>query len=320
MKKMLLMLMSVLLTSCSQDNMLVHEKTEYVEVPSEVPVYIETVIPSDTSDAEVWVDSFWQPRSVDGVDILWIIDTSGSMSQYNSALLLGIEAMLNALPESGWRLAMLSNDPERALNEAQFPLVPGDDILDAEDMYSAMGRGHREEGFDAAYEYIVNNPYSSTWMRPDAALLIVFVSDEEEQSDDYFLTVPDFTSWYGSLRGGSAFLSSIVNVYETETVCERPPSPINIGERYMEATNWFGGITVDICSEDWSAGVADASSQVEPHESITLSHIAHKETIRVFIDQQENLDWYYAESENTVYFTVIPAGGSLVEIGYVIKQ
>ena len=48
------------------------------------------------------------------------------------------------------------------------------------DMYNTMQRGGMEEGFDAAYDYIVNNPYSSTWMRPDAALLIVFVSDEEE--------------------------------------------------------------------------------------------------------------------------------------------
>ena len=52
-----------------------------------------------------------------------------------------------ALPESGWRLAMMSNDPDEALIESQFPLVPGDDIVDAENMYNTMGRGHREEGF-----------------------------------------------------------------------------------------------------------------------------------------------------------------------------
>jgi hypothetical protein len=39
-------------------------------------------------------------------------------------------------------------------------------------------------------------------------------------------------------------------------------------------------------------------------------------TIRVFIDGSLNHDWYYAESDNTVYFTVIPSAGQLVEIGY----
>ena len=157
------MLALIFTTSCSNENYLVHSRETLVEVYSEVPVYIETEVPTDQEDVEIWVDSFTQPRSVDGVDILWVIDTSGSMNRYDPNLLAGIEAMLNALPPSGWRLAMTSNDPTKASVEAQFPLVPGDDIADAEAMYAAMGRGAREEGFDAAYEYIVNNPYAVSY-------------------------------------------------------------------------------------------------------------------------------------------------------------
>ena len=73
-----------------------------------------------------------------GVDIIWVIDTSGSMSAYDEELLAGIEAMLLALPESGWRLAMMSNDPGEASIESQFPLVPGDDIVDAEDRMGTL--------------------------------------------------------------------------------------------------------------------------------------------------------------------------------------
>ena len=29
-----------------------------------------------------------------------------------------------------------------------------------------------------------------------------------------------------------------------------------------------------------------------------------------------NHDWYYVEADNTVYFTIIPSAGQLVEIGY----
>ena len=216
---------------------------------------------------------------------------------------------------------MISNDPMKAVAEAQFPLVPGDDIADAEAMYSAMGRGGREEGFDAAYEYIVNNPYASTWMRPDAALLVVFVSDEEDQSDDHFPQVQDFINWYSSQRGGSTFLSSIINVAHADTVCATPPNFIDIGDRYMEATNWFGGIIVDICSEDWSPGVTDASVQVEPHEEWPLSYIPVEPTIRVFIDGQlVTTGWSYDVSINSVLFSTIPSGGQLVEIAYVIDE
>jgi len=312
-------LATVAATGCYTDYQVVYSNrdagtgTEYIEVV-EVPIYVEVEVPSDPG--LIWVDSFTQPQSVDGVDILWVIDTSGSMNRFDPQLMAGIEAMMEALPESGWRLAMMSNDPSQASIEAQFPLVPGDDIDDAMDMYTAMGRGHREEGFDAAYEYIVNNSYAQTWMRHDAALLIVMVSDEEDQSDDHFPVVDDFISWYGIQRSGSAFIASIVNVAQADSVCATPPNAIDIGDRYVEATNWFAGTVVDICSEDWSPGVTDASSQLEPYESITLTHEAIADSIRVFANGSLYHDWYYVSTDNTVYFSVIPDSGALVEVGY----
>jgi hypothetical protein len=290
---------------------------EEVEVEVEVPVYIEVEVPGETEYGEIWVDSDTQSAAIDGVDILWVIDTSGSMYRYDEELEAGIEAMINALPESGWRLAMMSNDPMRAQAEAQFPLVPGDDIDDAMDMYNAMGRGGREEGFDAAYEYLVNNSYATTWLRSDAALLVVFVSDEEEQSDQYMIDVVDWTSWYSTQRGGSAFMSSIVNVEAADSVCPHTVNPIDIGHRYMEATNFFGGVIVDICEEDWSPGVTDATSNVEPFEKIELTYVpVHEETMRVFINGALNWDWHYQSSDNAVHFTVIPAAHDHVEIAY----
>ena len=215
---------------------------------------------------------------------------------------------------------MMSNDPSRAVLENQFPLVPGDDILDAEAMYSAMGRGGMEEGFDATYEYIINNPYSATWMRPDAGLLVVYVSDEEEQSNDHFSAVSDFVSWYRSLRGGSVFLASIVNHDAGESLCDYPPGFMDVGHRYMEATTTFSGNIIDICAEDWSPGVADAAASIEPHESWELTHVAVADSVRVFINgsvvDPGYLTWSYSATDNTVYFHTIPTGSALVEIGY----
>ena len=299
-------------------------ETETVVEEVEVPVYIEVEVPVyiDTGFDDpglIWVDSFTQPNTVDGIDILWIIDTSGSMHRFDAQLLLGIETMLTALPPTSWRLAMMSNDPSRAVLENQFPLVPGDDILDAEAMYSAMGRGGMEEGFDAAYEYIVNNSYSGTWMRPDAGLLVVFVSDEEEQSNDHFSDVSDFISWYGGLRGGSVFLASIVNHDITESMCDWV-SPIDVGDRYMDATNAFGGNIIDICADDWTAGVADAAASVEPHESWTLTHTPIEDSVRVFLNgvltDPGMTTWTYSTTDNAVHFNTIPVGSTLVEIGY----
>ena len=278
-------------------------------------VEVEVEVPGDPLGNQ-WVDSFVQHGGVDGVDILWVIDTSGSMYVYQNRLLAGIEAMLNALPSSDWRLAMVANHPPAAAQEDQFPLVPGDDIVDAEDMYNVMGTGYREDGFDSAYEYIINNPYSATWMRHDSALLVVFVSDEEDQSNGYFGQVGEFTDWYSTLRLGPVYLSSVVTQDPSVSICSTPPHPVDVGDRYMEATNALNGIIVDICAEDWSAGVTDASNQVDPYEWYELTYEPIEDSIRVFIDHVPNNDWTYQASDNTVYFTTIPDAGTWVEIAY----
>ena len=278
-------------------------------------IEVEVEVPGDPIGQQ-WADSFVQPGGVDGVDILWVIDTSGSMYVYQNRLLAGIEAMLNALPSSDWRLAMIANHPPAAAQEDQFPLVPGDDIVDAEDMLNAMGVGYFEEGFDSVYEYIINNPYSATWMRHDSALLVVFVSDEEDQSNGYFGQVGEFTAWYSTLRLGPVYLSSVVTQDPSVSVCSTPPHPINVGDRYMEATNTFNGIIVDICAEDWAAGVTEASNQVDPYEWYELTYEPIEDSIRVFVDHIPNNNWTYQASDNTVYFTIIPDADAWVEIVY----
>ena len=285
-----------------------------VEVEVEVPVYVEVEVP--VNEGIIWVDSFTQHMSVDGVDILWVIDKSGSMSRFNTELIAGIEAMMLALPSADWRLVMISADARKAVLSTEFPLVPGDDIDDAAAMLATLTSAPYEEGFNSVYDYINHNPYSSTWMRPDAGLLVVFVSDEEEQSDLEYPAVSDFISWYGSLRMGSVFMASIINVEADDTLCDYPPNPMDVGDRYMEATSLLGGVVVDICDEDWAPGVTDATQAIDPYENLTLTHKAETDSIRVFIDGSLNHDWYYQESDNTVYFTILPSAGQLVEIGY----
>ena len=286
--------------------------TEEVEV--EVPVYIEVEVP--VNEGEIWIDSFTQHMSIDGIDILWVVDRSGSMNRFNAELLAGVEAMLLALPVSDWRLVMISADPRNSVVSTEFPLVPGDDIDDAAAMLATLTMAPYEEGFNSVYDYINLNPYASTWMRPDAGLLVVFVSDEEEQSDIEYPHPADFLSWYGSLRMGSVFMASVVNQDATTSLCDWPPNPIDVGDRYMEATSILGGVIVDICDTDWSPGVTDATHSIEPVEQIELTHKAEADSVRVFINGSLNYDWYYQESDNTVYFTIIPSAGQLVEVGY----
>ena len=92
--------------------------------------------------------------SIDGIDILWVVDRSGSMNRFNAELLAGVEAMLLALPVSDWRLVMISADPRKSVVSTEFPLVPGDDIDDAAAMLATLTSAPYEEGFNSVYDYI----------------------------------------------------------------------------------------------------------------------------------------------------------------------
>tara|TARA_Y100000593_G_scaffold92588_1_gene184738 strand:- start:1852 stop:2790 length:939 start_codon:yes stop_codon:yes gene_type:complete len=287
------------------------EKEIEVIVEKEVEVYIE-----DTGQdaADIWVEHFEQPTSVNGVDILWVIDPSGSMNDDAPRILAGIDAMMNALPVSGWRLAIIPSDFRFSEQEAQFPLIPGDTPEMAENMYNQALRGAYEAGFDAAYGYIMNNSYAQTWLRDDAALLIVFVSDEDDQSFAYINSPSHFVSWVSGIRN-TVGIASIIHLDPSVSLCNYNAG--FTGLNYMDGTNPFNGQIVDICSDDWSAGVADASNQIAPHEYWDLAYQPlYDDRIYVFVDGVIYTDWYYEPAENRVYFTVLPEGGTLVEIAY----
>jgi len=305
----------------------------------EVPVYIEdtghahehdtavdTSPPEDTAIEEevlyaVWVDSADQPMAFNGVDIIWIIDSSGSMGSYQTQVELGIEAMMNALPiDVDWRLVIISADPEvAAQNEwSTFPgyLTPFDTLADAQDMFNESNVGSDEEGFDAFKYYVEQNPHASQWMRDDTALLVVFVSDEAEQSDD-IRTADEFVTYAQGVRN-DLFIASIVNLNPAMSLCNSNAS--NEGEEYIDAANLVGGTVIDICEEDWSAGVQDAASQVEVLEFIDLTYVPDPASIIVYYDAvevTEGGEWEYDASLNRVNFLVLPGEGVHVEIGYV---
>lgn len=318
-------LLTLLSSGCVTDYAM-HAPKEYVEVEVIVEVPVE-----EGWDGEVWVDHFYQSSVMDGIDILWLIDTSGSMHVHNSRVLLGIESMinvLNTLPLSTqWRLAIMSADATKTVNENQFPLTYGSDVVDATNMFNSMGKGGYEEGFDASYEYIMNNSYANTWMRNDAALLIVFVSDEQEQSSG-FADGQEYVDWLMMLGRPEVYVASIVNLLPADSICNGGTT--NVGTDYIEAANLLGGIIVDICSEDWSPGMTDAANQLEPILEMELTHIPIEESIKVFVDGQvyDNSLWYYEASINSVIFTerdsagelIGPPPSSLVEVGYVYEE
>ena len=305
-----------LLWGCNSDHLLIKENVAEIEYVYVQDNWIEGERIEDTGISEpIWVDSFTQPVVSNGVDIIWVIDGSGSMRDDQNKILQGIQDMLQNLPSYNWRLMILSMSRSESAGNTSFPLLPGDSYDDAVAMMLLNVTHNQEHGFDSLYEYITFNMFAHQWMRPDAALLVVYVSDEDDYSNYHHITVDQQYDWLRNLRE-QVHVSAIVTQDPAISTC--PNSNFNdMGKKYMELADLFGGQKIDICSPDWSQGVAAASSGLTLHEHYDLTNIpADPNAIYVFVDGQPFYDFHYVETENRIYFDVTPPEDSLVEIAY----
>lgn len=316
--------MLIYLIACLSENMMTNKiveeriiyDTAYVEVIVEVEVEKEVEVVVEVPDEyPVWSQTYLQPTVGNGVDILWVVDPSGSMMSDWPQVVLGVEQMMAALPINvNWRLEIISTDEYRARLLESFPILPGDSLIVAQTHLQNNVTGFSEEGLDAVRTYIIENVDAQQWMRPDAALLVVFVSDENDYS---YLTSSAFISWVQTVRD-IVYVTSIVNVDTSISLCPNSFNPnIDVGLKYMDVANYFGGLIIDICESDWSAGVAQAVQQVNLIEEIELDHTpVDLDHIEVFVDNVLWPYWTWDEPNNKIIFTSIPPEDSIITVSY----
>jgi hypothetical protein len=159
--------------------------------------------------------------------------------------------------------------------------------------------------------------YASSFLRPDANLAIVEMSDEEDQSgkavnvylDKFYALKP---------KKGMVKIYSIV----TEVLPDDHTLSDSIGKRYMQASSITGGIASEIKS-DFSTTLLDiGTSIVSLVDSFSLAEAPYNDAIKVYVNSTSiTTGWTYDATSRSVKFspTSVPAEGSLVEIDYHVK-
>ena len=311
--------MLLFLISCLSEhyltNKIVEERilydTAYVEVIVEVEKEVEVIVPENYP---LWSQTYVQPSLGNGVDILWVVDPSGSMMNNWAQVVLGVEQMMLALPTNiNWRLEIIPTDQQRAAILQSFPILPGDSLQTAQNHLQNNVQGHWEKGMDAVKTYMTQNTDALQWMRHDVALLIIFVSDENDSSS---LTATQFIQWVQYQRD-EVYITSIVNVDTTVSLCPNSYGMWDIGTDYMDVANHFSGIIIDICESDWTAGVTQAAQQVHLIDEIQLDYTpVDIDHIEVLVDNMVWTDWSWDEPNNKIIFSVMPPEGSIITISY----
>jgi hypothetical protein len=212
----------------------------------------------------------------------------------------------------------------------------------------AHGSGF-EQGLDAAYRALSGAKISVGWnagfLRPDAYLAIVIVSDDDDSRDDAVtdsdVTDPNapsvsfYVDFFRSIKGtqntNQFSLSAIVEPNWTGTTHSGPSCPDGSGEfpgfRYMDAANRTGGAIESICSSDWSRTLQNLGLSVFGYKArFFLSNAAVPGSIVVMVDgivvpstsPIGQLQWSYDAAMNAVKFepTAIPEPGAQIDVTY----
>jgi len=261
---------------------------------------------------------------VPAVDVLWVIDNSCSMSEEQQALGANFGAFMNYFLGSGldWHVGVLSTSYDMPEERAKLRTISGQKWIDEStrdpvglfrDM-AAMGvEGEdAEKGRDQVYGAIKHlsdeeTDYNWGFYREDAALAVVVISDEDDQSRNK--TVPEFIDWMIDLKPQRQMVS-FSSIVGPEGGCTGRGGKAVEGADYLRITREVGGIEWPICDDNWSQVLEDLGIQVSGlQREFFLSAVPVEDSIAVWIeteageqDYDEGVDWEYSRVRNSVKF------------------
>ncbi len=249
------------------------------------------------------------------VDLFFAVDQSGSMDDDARSLATNFSTFISQLSSytTDWHL-LVANDDDGCNDHGGYMTNSSPGYLNAFQTAVQAGGGYYTESLltvaSVAIEKTDSGECNQGFMRADALLHIILVSDEPEQSSGSWAT---YVSQLQAKKGSTANvkISAIAGDYPSGCGSAAP------GTGYYEAVQATGGEFLSICS-NWATMVealADASVQLSDYE---LSHTADPNTIVVRVNgTQDTSSWVFEPSTNTVVFrTDIPEGGDTIRITY----
>ena len=302
-----------------------------------------------------WSDT-WQQAPNNEVDILFVVDDSESMAVEQDTLARGFTTFVGEIERTGtaFQLGVITtsfdyDDPDRGKLIGDPPVItPEDDYvaLFEERVRVGLDGSDKEKGLEAAVHALspsLATGANSGFLRWDAHLLLVFVSDEDDCSDRGALNpygaeacydrttrlvpVEDLAAELRALKEtpDKVQIGAIVGpVPETgQTTC----ADALPGRRYAGAARLTGGLAGDICTSNWSnmlnaLGVKAAGIQ----SAFQTRYAAETQTLEVRVDgvpqrQDPEDGWTYDEETWYLHFhgDAVPDRGSEIRASYTIR-
>ena len=261
----------------------------------------------------------WEVTGDPPSDIMFAVDQSGTMGDDQTRLASNFTTFMNGLSSftSDWQI-IVANDDDGCNRSSILTPETEDYVEKFEAAVSGGGGSYTESLLTVGANAIENTDAgdcNDTFMRSDAMLHLVLVSDE-----------PDQSSWTSGLAWGDLVQQIIDKKGYTSRVhisAVAGPDPggcesADAGTGYSDAVAATGGVFLSICS-DWASpsGLALLAEASVSLDTFLLTEHPVEETIVVRVNGMSVTTWTYDGTDNAVVFSDnVPGEGDAVEIAY----
>jgi len=295
-------------------------------------------------------DAFHQVEALNKVDMIWIIDNSGSMEDEQNALAVNFEKFINKFIQDGtdFRIGITTTDTSGvyAVNRDDGKFLGQTPVINSHMSNLEVINGFMknikvgtdgspyERGLEATLMALEKDrdPSSNNYnfLREDAFLAIIIVSDENDISpastQHYIDSIVAFKEDKSKIA-----IYSIVDT-KTSSVFDPFSLPIDLnlfgmnnpgGGRYIAASEITGGFSKDI-HDDFSESLLEIGRVIrELIHSYSIDNTPLISTMKLrvnntFIPYDHDNGWLYDMNTNSIIFrgTFIPPSNAIVEISY----
>jgi hypothetical protein len=263
-----------------------------------------------------------------GIDIIFVIDDSGSMSSIHNNIVDNAELFMEEFTKIDlvqWKMGIVTSEKRNSVREITehlgFDSVFNSYTPDAVNVFKAavLDVGDNSGGTERMFgnlDRALQARYQD-FLRPNSQLAVIFVSDEKEHSWKDDASRYDPLTFVGIMK---AYLSkgNLVRFYGALKQTDFPDctnlswdSGPYRGSRYEAVIQETGGFAISACAKDFGTRLADIGRDIvslSKYIRIKLGETPLKESIRVvykgeelpFGTEADGGKWFYDEYNNTV--------------------
>lgn len=268
-------------------------------------------------------------------DVLFVVDNSCSMDAEQASLGSNLGAFLTYARSQAIDYQIAVTTTDRYTEQGRFvgnpriitPATPNQDAIFRQMVTLGTFGASDEAGLEAAYLALTDPNLSGTnagFLRQDAALAIIVVSDEEDSSPR---NVPFYQNFFLSIKGASN--SAQFSFSAVITPPGNCPTGATEGNRYISVAQATGGVIESICTANWGTTLANIGlATFGLRRRFALSSQPVPSTIAVSVNGVADpsvtptgqVHWRYDGPSNSVVFeqTAVPPSNATIEITYTV--